>query len=74
MVNRLLTVHQTVALLQSANPIELLISVAAGIVSIITCARSDPSNVAGSGLERQHSALRTCDQGDPSHCPARNSL
>jgi len=74
MVNRLITVHEAVALLQSAKPIELLMSVTAGAASIVSGTRSDTRNVAGQRGDQQHSAFCTCDQGDASHCPARDTL
>ncbi len=74
MVNRLLTVHQLVVLLQSANQIELLLSVAAGTASIVTAARDAVGDVAAWGPERAHSEFCTCKDGDTSHCPARDSL
>ena len=74
MVNRLLTVHELVVLLQSANQIELLLSAAAGTASIVTGARDAARDVAAWGAERRHSELCTCKDGDTSHCPARDSL
>lgn len=74
MVNRLLTVHELVVLLQSANQIELLLSMAAGTASIVTAARDAARDVADRGPERRHSEFCICKDGDTSHCPARDSL
>ncbi|BBZ55934.1 hypothetical protein MPHO_29260 [Mycolicibacterium phocaicum] len=74
MLNRLLTVHQLVLLLQSANQVELLLTAAAGTASIVTAVRGPAADVAGIDPERRHTNLCTCGDGDPSHCPARDSL
>ncbi len=74
MVNRLLTVHDLVVLLQSANQFELLLTAAAGTASIVTAVRSPAADVAGIDPERRHTDLCTCGDGDPSNCPARDSL
>ncbi|KAB7761802.1 hypothetical protein MMUC44124_01710 [Mycolicibacterium mucogenicum DSM 44124] len=66
--------HQLVVLLQSANQVELLLTAAAGTASIVTAARGAADDVAGSGSERRHTDLCTCQDGDTSHCPARDSL
>ncbi|MGX9670490.1 hypothetical protein [Mycobacterium sp. HM-7] len=61
-----------VVLLQSANQIELLLTAAAGTAAIITAVRSPTGDVAD--IERRHTDLCTCKDGDTSHCPARDSL
>lgn len=53
---------------------ELLMSVTAGAASIVTGACSASGDVATIRIERHHSAFCTCDQGDTSHCLARDSL
>jgi hypothetical protein len=74
MVNRLLTVHGLVVLLQSANQIELLLTAAAGTASIVTAIHSPADDVAVTDPERRHTEFCTCKDGDTSHCPARDSL
>jgi hypothetical protein len=74
MVNRLLTVHELIVLLQSANQFELLLTAAAGTASIVTARHGPVDDVAGTGPERRHTEFCTCKDGDTSHCPARDSL
>ncbi|KIU18722.1 hypothetical protein TL10_00215 [Mycolicibacterium llatzerense] len=66
--------HQLVVFLRSANQIELLLTAVAGAVSIVSAARDAAGGVAALGTERQHSEFCTCNEGDTSHCPARDSL